>query len=114
MKVAVIGSRGLHDECYDCISDNIPVGCSEIITGGAVGIDTVAARYASEHSLKLSIIEPDYDAHDRSAPIIRNEEIVRASDFVLVIWDGRSRGSLNVIMTCLKINKPVKVMMKKK
>ncbi len=109
MKIAVVGSRHLGMECYPLIEKHIPKGCSEIISGGAVGIDTVSEKYAKDNDLKLTLFNPDYGKFDRSAPIIRNAEIVAAADFVLIIWDGKSRGSLNVIMTCMDINKPFQV-----
>lgn len=111
MKVAVVGSRGLADSCYAHLCAHIPVGCSEIISGGAAGADTLAARYAGEAGLKLTVIRPDYQTFDRTAPLVRNAEIVRTSDYVLILWDGRSRGTLNVIMTCMKTGKPYKLLL---
>ncbi len=96
------------------IGQNIPPGCSEIISGGAKGVDTMAERYASENNLLLTVIRPDYDTFDKAAPIIRNSSIVARADFVLVLWDGSSRGSLNVIMTCMKTNKPYRLVLVKR
>ena len=109
MKVAVIGSRGLQNRCYETICAHVPRGCTEIISGGAAGVDKQAERYAEEHKLKLTVVLPDYATFEKSAPLIRNAEIVGRADYVLVIWDGKSRGSHNVIMTCLKTNKPFHV-----
>ena len=51
MKVAVIGSRGLH---VDHLEDYLPKGVTEIVSGGAKGIDTCAKDYALRHGLKLT------------------------------------------------------------
>lgn len=110
MKIAVVGSRTLSDRAYETICQYIPVDCTEIISGGAEGVDRQAERYAREKNLKITVIRPDYKTFDRSAPLIRNAEIVRRADYVLVIWDGKSRGSHNVIMTCLQTNKPYRVL----
>ena len=109
MKTAIVGSRGLDNHCYGMIAEKVPAGTSEIISGGAVGADTLAERYAAEHSLPITVIRPDYTAYDRHAPLIRNREIVDAADYVLIFWDGASRGSMNVIMTCIRQNKPFRV-----
>ena len=37
MKIAIIGSRNLH---VDHLEDYIPKECTEIVSGGASGIDT--------------------------------------------------------------------------
>ncbi|MDR1157892.1 MAG: DUF2493 domain-containing protein [Oscillospiraceae bacterium] len=111
MKVAVVGSRGLGDACYTVLCQHIPTGCSEIISGGAVGIDTLAERYAAEAGLRLTVIRPDYHLFDRAAPLVRNGRIVREADYVLILWDGVSRGTRHVIMTCLKTGKPYKLLL---
>jgi hypothetical protein len=111
MKVAVIGSRSLSERAYEVICQHMPLSCTEIVSGGAAGVDQQAERYAAAHGLKVTVIRPDYDAYDRAAPLIRNAEIVRQADYVLAIWDGKSRGTHNVIMTCLKTNKPYRVLM---
>ena len=50
MKTAIIGSRNITN--VD-LSRFIPSGTTEIISGGARGVDTVAKRYAADHGLKL-------------------------------------------------------------
>ena len=111
MKVAVVGSRSLDDTHFPLLEKYIPPGVSEIISGGASGADKLAERFADEENLLLTIIRPDYKTYERMAPLIRNGEIVEKSDFTLILWDGSSRGSLNVIMTCIKINKPFRVIL---
>jgi len=111
MRVAVVGSRSLDDRAYSVLETHIPAGTSEIISGGATGADALAERYAHEHGLPATIIKPDYKTYDKKAPLIRNSQIVAESDFTLVLWDGTSRGSLNVIMTCIRTNKPFKVLL---
>ena len=42
MKIAIIGSRNLH---IGNIERYLPSDCSEIVSGGAKGIDTCAEQY---------------------------------------------------------------------
>ena len=42
LRVAIIGSRDANEDCYNKIIENLPAECSEIISGGARGIDTYA------------------------------------------------------------------------
>ena len=106
MKIAIIGSRGLHVENLEIY---LPDGVTEIVSGGARGIDTDAACFAREKSLKMTVFLPKYDRYGRGAPILRNYQIVDYADEVLAFWDGRSRGTKSVIDYCQKQNKRVTV-----
>ena len=106
MKVAVIGSRGLH---VDHLGDYLPAGVTEIVSGGARGIDTCAKNYALTHSLKLTEFLPEYGKYGRGAPLRRNITIIEYADTVLAFWDGKSRGTKYVIDNCKKRNIPVAV-----
>lgn len=110
MKVAVIGSRGLQ---VDNLEKYLPENTTEIVSGGAVGVDTSAKEYARSCSLKLTEFLPEYGKYGRSAPLRRNIEIIEYADTVLAFWDGKSRGTEFVIRNCKKMNVPVKVFIKK-
>ena len=106
MKVAVIGSRSLY---VPDIGAYLPSDCTEIVSGGAIGVDRCAERYARSKNIKLTVFRPDYDTHGRSAPILRNKTIVEYSDFVVAFWDGVSRGTYFVIDYCKRIGTPYTV-----
>ncbi|NLO46507.1 MAG: hypothetical protein GX107_08480 [Clostridiales bacterium] len=106
MKVAIIGSRGLKVENLERY---LPVETTEIVSGGAIGIDTCAREYALAHSIKLTEFLPQYNTYGRSAPLKRNITIIEYSDLVLAFWDGKSRGTRFVIDNCKKRGIPVRV-----
>ena len=106
MKIAVIGSRGLQ---VDHLEDYLPEGTTEIVSGGAKGIDTCAKDYAQRHGLKLTEFLPEYEKYGRGAPLRRNVTIIEYADLVLAFWDGKSRGTKYVIDNCKKRNIPVTV-----
>lgn len=106
MKVAIVGSRKLLINNFE---DYLPQETTEIVSGGAIGIDRCARKYAMDNNIKLTEFLPDYDSHYRAAPLRRNDLIIDYADIVLVFWDGKSRGSGYVITQCKKKNKPVKV-----
>ena len=106
MKIAVIGSRNLSVES---IGRYIPENCDEIVSGGAVGIDSCASKYAAENSIKLTEFLPIYEKYGRGAPIVRNRQIVDYADEVLAFWDGKSRGTFSVIKYAEKQRKPCRV-----
>ena len=68
MKVAVVGSRNLR---VDDLGKYLPDGVTEIVSGGARGVDTSAREYALAHDIKLTEFLPEYDKYGRSAPLPR-------------------------------------------
>ena len=99
MKVAVIGSRGL---IVNDLGKYLPENTTEIVSGGAKGIDTCARNYASSHDLKLTEFLPEYNKYGRGAPLKRNLQIIEYADVVIAFWDGKSRGTKYVIDNCKK------------
>ena len=101
MKIAIIGSRNLKNIVID---DYIKTAC-EIVSGGAAGIDSLAADYANRKGIKLVEFLPEYNKYGRAAPIIRNKEIVNYADKVIAFWDGKSKGTEFTIKYAKSINK---------
>lgn len=106
MKIAVIGSRGL---TVKDLGKYLPEGTTEIISGGAKGVDASAREYALAHDIKLTEFRPDYARFGKGAPLKRNLEIINNADMVLAFWDGVSRGTKFVIDNCEKRGVMVKV-----
>ncbi len=104
MKLLIVGSRSIHDFA---LSPYISAEVDAIISGGAGGVDRLAEQYADSHRLSKYIIRPHYDKFGRAAPLKRNEEMVDMADAVLIIWDGRSKGTQYTINYATKTNKPV-------
>ena len=79
MKVAVVGSRTLTNiELGRYISED----AEEIVSGGAVGVDSCAAEYARRKGLRLTEILPQYERYGRGAPIVRNKETLVRGEFL--------------------------------
>ena len=107
MKVAVIGSRGL---TIDNLEIYLPEDITEIVSGGAKGVDADARKYALAHGIKLTEFRPDYKRYGRGAtPLKRNIQIIEYSDIVLAFWDGTSKGTKFVIDNCKKMGVEIRV-----
>ena len=110
VKIAVIGSRGL---LVNNLRKYLPDDVTEIVSGGAVGIDSCAKKYAKENNIKLTEFLPQYDKYGRYAPLRRNLQIIDYADCVIAFWYGKSHGTKYVIENCKKRNKKVTVYIKK-
>ena len=110
MIVAVIGSRSL---TVDKLEDYLPINTTEIVSGGAKGIDACAKNYAINKGLKITEFLPDYATYGRKAPLIRNQLIIDYADCVIAFWDGTSCGTKFVINACKNQGKPIRLFIKK-
>ena len=111
MKLAIVGSRNImFENAYEILDKTIKKEkVTTIISGGARGIDTVAKEYAINNNIELIEYLPDYKRYGRGAPLVRNSDIIKNSDFVLALWDGKSRGTKDSINKARKMNKTTKI-----
>ena len=114
MRVAIVGSRSFEnrdvgEKAYALICENIPANTTEIVSGGANGIDKLAEIYAAQNHLPTKIFLPDYATYGKRAPIVRNDQIVAYAQYVLAFWDGSSHGTAYTVASCIKEGVPVKV-----
>ena len=103
MRVIVAGSREFND--YDVVKEAIEesqFSVTTIVSGGARGVDALGEQYAEEMNLKLNLFYPDWDLHRKAAGPIRNAKMAENADALVAIWDGKSRGTKNMIETARK------------
>lgn len=108
MKIAVIGSRGLNR--IDCGRINARFG-DVIVSGGARGVDSIAASWARRHGFAVIEHKPDYRRYGKAAPHVRNSQIVADADRVVAFWDGKSRGTKSTIDKAVLHGKRVDIVM---
>ena len=93
MKVAMIGSRHAGFDTMPILFNEIPVECSEIISGSTKGIDILAKKVAVKLQVKYTCLRPVYREFGRTASNYCNNVIIDKADLVLVLWNGSSTSS---------------------
>ena len=109
MKVGIVGSRGFTDYQMVCdemsLIDNVDV----IVSGGARGADSLGEKWAKENNKETLIFKPDWNKFGKRAGFIRNEDIIKNSDYVIAFWDGMSKGTKSSIDLCKKFGIKLKI-----
>jgi hypothetical protein len=96
--VAIVGGRDFSD--YPLMVERADaMHPTRVVSGGASGADSLAARYARERGLPLVELHADWRRWGKSAGLRRNVDIVQQADIVLAFWDGASRGTAHTIRT---------------
>ena len=94
MSIAIVGSRDFKnfDFLEKTILENYKIeNITELISGGAIGADTLAEQFAIKHSIPMSIFKLDWDVYGKSAGYKRTSLIIDNSDEIIAFWDGISK-----------------------
>jgi len=118
MKLIIAGGRNLHPDknlinglisLYD-LNEKV----SDYVIGCADGVDSSGYVYAKDlqlmcgtHQVNITEFEPDYKAYGKRAPLIRNSKMAVYADALLLIWDGRSKGSADMKKKMMELKKPI-------
>lgn len=109
MNIAIVGSREYkHTLAIRSYMELLPKD-TVIISGGARGVDQIAAYEAGRLGLGLSVYEADWDKHGKKAGFLRNRQIVEAADEVVAFWDGLSKGTQHTINLTKIAKKPLTI-----
>jgi predicted Rossmann fold nucleotide-binding protein DprA/Smf involved in DNA uptake len=77
---------------------------TQVISGGARGIDRLGEDWAASQGIPFRRFDPDWKMFKRGAGPQRNRKMAQAADALIAIWDGRSRGTSDMIQTAKKFN----------
>lgn len=108
-RMAVFGSRTLRDDrVLKLIDQYVLQKQSKIIVTAAepAGICTVAQKYAREKKIPLQVHFLQGDKYAKGMHEHRSDAVINASDCVLFIHDGISKGTYNEILRTIHFRKP--------
>lgn len=100
-KLIIAGGRDFNDIdllFYRC--DNILKNITsdiEIVSGNAKGADTLGEQYASKKGFSLKKFPANWSEYGKSAGVIRNKQMAEYADGLIAFWDGRSKGTKDMI-----------------
>lgn len=104
-KVIIAGTRDFAD--YELLKEKCDAILSSkkmdynivIVSGTARGADRLGERYARERGYRIDRHPADWDRDGNSAGPIRNALMADNAHALIAFWDGRSRGTMNMIRT---------------
>ena len=103
MKVIIAGSRTIVAfsilvdviKEFDKIDKNITI--TEVVCGGAKGVDKLGSLWGSRHNIPIRLFPADWERYGRKAGMVRNEEMADYAEAAIILWDGKSSGTANMI-----------------
>ena len=124
MKLGITGSRTItqfdfipyfmmRDKDFRAFCRKHGLGCrkiTQVITGGARGIDTIAFLTAKSAGIRNRQFLPDRKKYPGRLVLKafqeRNRQIVDSCDVLLAVWDGKSRGTEHTLAYARRAHKP--------
>lgn len=102
-RVIIAGGRDFNDysllksKCDNILSEVSETAQIVIISGTAQGADKLGEKYAEEKGYEIERHPALWDKHGKAAGPIRNLEMAENADALIAFWDGKSRGTQNMI-----------------
>ena len=100
MKTIIAGSRDIYDMgalqtllFRSAIKNRI----TEVVSGGARGVDSLGEVWAKHNGIPIKRFPADWIGNGKAAGHIRNVEMAKYAGALLFLWDGKSRGTLDMI-----------------
>ena len=111
MKLIIAGSRDVTDAADEVgcalwefeLSDQV----TEIVSGASGNVDLAGEEWARENDIPIKRFSADWAKHGKAAGPIRNREMAEYANALLVVWDGKSKGTANMILEMHRQGKPV-------
>ena len=115
MKLVIAGSRSVDDhdpknymvlvnamKKHGFSADNV----DEVISGTAVGPDRLGEKWALVNDVPVARYPAQWSEYGARAGVVRNAQMSSISDAALILWDGVSKGTRNMISEMKRLNKP--------
>jgi hypothetical protein len=113
MKVIIAGSRGLDtlDESMRLLLVRNAVQASgfavtDVMSGTARGADQAGEKWAETLGISIRRFPANWARNGRAAGWMRNQEMGEYADALIAIWDGKSKGTKNMIEIMQRLKKP--------
>ena len=105
MKVIIAGSRNFYDRIIiERAIEYSKFTITELVCGKCSGVDSVGEEWGKNNDIHVEPFPADWDTYGNAAGPIRNEQMAKYADALILVWDGKSRGSASMLRLAKKHN----------
>lgn len=97
-RVIIAGGRDIID--YNLVCKAIKESqfvIDEVVCGKARGVDSLGEKWAKENNISIRDFPAEWDIYGKSAGYVRNEQMGKYGTHLILVWDGKSRGSASML-----------------
>ena len=113
MKLIIAGGRDIdnYEVVKQAIQESGWVHPTYVIGGGATGVDALGKKWALENVVPYVNVSAKWDTEGKAAGPKRNKRMAEIGDALVLVWDGKSKGSMSMLNEAkkagLKIHKVI-------
>jgi len=106
MKTIIAGGRNIIDRdlVFHAIKES-GFSITEVVCGEARGVDTLGKIWGNENSVSVKSFPADWKSYGRAAGPIRNEQMAEYGEALILVWDGKGKGSGSMLKIAKKTAK---------
>lgn len=98
MKTIIAGTRTITDQfLVDRAVADSGFKISKVFSGKASGVDALGEQWAKANGVPVESFPAEWNRYGKMAGPLRNQSMVNRADALIAIWDGKSRGTMDVI-----------------
>lgn len=99
MRIIIAGSRTLTEQDVRKALHNCSwIGfATAVVSGTARGADEYGEKWAKINNVEIARFPADWTKHGKRAGPLRNKTMAENAEGLIAVWDGNSRGTLNMI-----------------
>ncbi len=105
MKVIIAGSRSIKN--YTIVAEAIELAnfdITEVVSGGAHGVDRFGEEWAVVNGIPFVRFPALWNLYGKAAGYKRNQQMAEYADALIAVWDGKSKGTENMIELATQYN----------
>lgn len=98
MRTIIAGTRTITDYSkLELAIQDSGFSITTVLCGGSRGVDALGEQYALANDIPIEYYYANWDAHGNAAGPIRNTEMANNAEALILVWDGVSRGSSDML-----------------
>jgi hypothetical protein len=103
MRVIIAGSRTItHKEVVEEAVRRSGFQITEVVSGCAIGVDSLGEEVARDLAMPVKQFPADWRRLGKKAGFLRNQQMADYADALIAVWDGKSRGTQDMVRRARK------------
>jgi hypothetical protein len=112
MRTVIAGSRSITDprelnEAVARAAVNHGIVPTTVLSGNAFGVDKMGEAWAAANDVPVETYPANWSRYGNRAGHLRNATMAHQCEAVIAVWDGKSKGTMDMIQLAVGLGKRV-------